>query len=233
MKNSYYANINVDLLKAIPSASSFVLEVGAGTGQLGKAYRSFNPGTCYVGIEIFEDAAREATENLDHIINGDAANSDTLLALDRYCAGRLFDALVLGDVIEHFVNPWHVLRELRARMAPGAMCVACIPNIAHWSVIHQLLHGRWNYTDMGLLDRTHLRFFTFETAVELFTETGWSFLDASPRILMKEPTDSIMKELLPLSAKLGISPAKMSRDLSAFQWVIRSLNPPDTITAGK
>jgi 2-polyprenyl-3-methyl-5-hydroxy-6-metoxy-1,4-benzoquinol methylase len=224
MQNGYYSNINIDLLRAIPSGCAFVLEVGAGTGQLGKAYRSTNPGTCYVGIEMIEEAAREAAGNLDHIITGDVNSSDILSRLDSYRNGKLFDMLVLGDVLEHLVDPWHVLRELRTRMAPGASCAACIPNIAHWSVVLQLTRGRWDYTEAGLLDRTHLRFFTLETAVEMFTRAGWSFLEATPRILMKEKTDSIVNLWLSLSDNIGVSAEKMYRDLSAYQWVIRSEN---------
>jgi SAM-dependent methyltransferase len=232
MQNSYYSNINQDLLKAIPGEASFVLEIGCGTGQFAKAYRSLNPATCYVGVEIFESAAREAERNVSYLITGDIANPVTLSAIDKVRSGRFFDVLVLGDVIEHLGNPGEVLEELITRMRPGGMCVACIPNVSHWSIVLQLLHGRWDYTETGLLDRTHLRFFTLDTAVDLFKQAGWSVLDARPRILMKEKTDSVAGELLPLSKNLGISPEKMYRDLSAFQWVIRALNLTEETTSG-
>ena len=70
------------------------------------------------------------------------------------------DCLVFGDVLEHLVDPWAVLARLARLVCDGGQILACIPNVQHYSVIVSLLRGKWDYQDEGLLDRTHLRFFT-------------------------------------------------------------------------
>jgi SAM-dependent methyltransferase len=222
MADSYYSRVNRDLLDAIPLASAFVLEIGCGTGSLARAYRTRNPAADYIGVEIIEEVAREAAPYLTHTLVGDIGNAETLSAIDKVRGNRLFDVLILGDVIEHLHDPWQVLSELRKWMADGGIGVACIPNVSHWSVLLQQLHGRWDYTDEGLLDKTHLRFFTLETAIELFRQSGWSVLDVGARIMMPEKSDEIIKGFLPLANTFGIRPEKLRRDLSAYQWVIRS-----------
>jgi hypothetical protein len=137
-----------------------------------------------------------------------------------------FDALVLGDVLEHFQDPWRVLTELRSFITPDGMCVACIPNVGHWSMVAELLQGKWRYADQGLLDKTHLRFFTLDTAVELFEKAGWTVLDALPRKLQPEETEAALKTLLPAAVAMGMSEEKARVNLTAFQWVIRAVNGP-------
>ena len=70
------------------------------------------------------------------------------------------DCLVYGDVLKHLKDPWSLLREHRAFLSERGLVLACIPNIQHWTILTALLRGQWNYQEEGLLDRTHLRFFT-------------------------------------------------------------------------
>ena len=85
-----------------------------------------------------------------------------------------FDLVVFADVLEHLPDPIRVLRNVHSLLNPGARVVISIPNIAHLSVRAQLLFGRFQYSDRGILDRTHLRFFTRRTIKELLTDTGFS-----------------------------------------------------------
>jgi len=97
------------------------------------------------------------------------------------------------------------------------------------------LRGQWTYADAGLLDRTHLRFFTLDSALEMFRSAGWTILDARPRVLWPQETRSALNAMVPLAASVGVDEGKLRRDLSAFQWVIRAVNgplkPPLTVTA--
>jgi len=78
-------------------------------------------------------------------------------------------------VLEHLANPWTVLSRLRSKLSGDGVLIASIPNVAHYKVVVPLLlHGAWNYTDEGILDRTHLRFFNKKTAICLFEKTGYS-----------------------------------------------------------
>jgi hypothetical protein len=85
--------------------------------------------------------------------------------------------------------------------------------------------GRWDYADSGLLDRTHLRFFTVDTAIAMFRSAGWTFSSARSRVLWPDKTKAALADLLPLAPKLGVPEDKLRRDLSAFQWIIQAANP--------
>lgn len=220
---AYYDNVNPDLLASIPLNAQKVLEIGCGKGNFGRAYKEQNPTVEYTGVELFKDAALHASKYLDHVICGDIEQTKILAKLEKSLKGKKFDTLIFGDVLEHLMEPSDVLKNLYPLVANGGMCIACVPNVGHWTLLQQLLKGRWDYADSGLLDRTHLRFFTLETTVELFQNSGWTVLDAKSRILWPEETEIAIKNLLYLADPLGITAQKMHRDLSAFQWVIRAV----------
>ena len=85
-----------------------------------------------------------------------------------------FDLVVLGDVLEHLPDPLRVLRKIHSLLNPGARIVVSVPNVAHLSVRAQLLFGRFRYSSRGILDNTHLRFFTRRTTLELITNSGFA-----------------------------------------------------------
>jgi len=84
----------------------------------------------------------------------------------------LYDAVIYGDVIEHLSDPLRVMRELNRHLAPGAMVIVSVPNVAHLTVRLSLLLGRFEYGDRGILDRTHLRFFTRRTFLDFLGRAG-------------------------------------------------------------
>jgi hypothetical protein len=109
-----------------------------------------------------------ARTRLDHVFEGPVETF-----LDARDAGDLrFDCIVFGDVLEHLADPGTVLQRCRSILAPGGMVVASIPNVAHVAVRAMLLEGRWDYSDLGIMDRTHLRFFARSTLVELLSSAG-------------------------------------------------------------
>lgn len=224
--SSYFGNLNRDLLNAVPQGASGVLEIGCGEGALARAYRAQSPGSRYLGLELFEAAAQVAAVHLDAVVVGDIESPTALSQLDKLLAKSPCDTLVFGDVLEHLRDPWRVLADLRLRIQAGGTCVVCIPNVGHWSLVQQLLRGQWTYADTGLLDRTHLRFFTLDSALEMFRSAGWTILDARPRVLWPQETRSALDALVPLAASVGVDEVKLRRDLSAFQWVIRAVNGP-------
>ena len=217
---NYFDNVNPDLLAKIPITAKRVLEVGCGSARLGEAFKARSPDSQYFGIELFESAATEAAKVLDGVICANI-EQDTSLALKL---SPSFDTLVFGDVLEHLLDPWRVLTELRQYIEPGGSCIACVPNVAHWSLISGLLQGKWDYQDAGLLDRTHLRFFTLDSAVQMFQKAGWAVVDATPRNLWPDKTEVALKALLPAAQALGGEVLKARLNMSAFQWVIRATN---------
>ena len=217
---NYFDNVNPDLLAKIPITAKRVLEVGCGSARLGEAFKARSPDSQYFGIELFESAVTEAAKVIDGVICANI-EQDTSLALKL---SPSFDTLVFGDVLEHLLDPWRVLTELRQYIEPGGSCIACVPNVAHWSLISGLLQGKWDYQDAGLLDRTHLRFFTLDSAVQMFQKAGWAVVDATPRNLWPDKTEVALKALLPAAQALGGEVLKARLNMSAFQWVIRATN---------
>ena len=221
----YHDKLNHDLLASLPADARRVLEIGCGSGALARAYRQRNQSVHYTGVEVVKDAARSATDACNDLVRGDIETQLCLDALDQLRRDPGWDLLVLGDVVEHLLDPLRVLSELRARMAVGATCLACIPNIGHVSIIYQLLRGRWNYTDSGLLDRTHLRFFTQPTMAELFQQAGWTVRECGARVLEPEASERAIAPLLALAPALRMDPAAMKVHLLAYQWIVRAENP--------
>jgi 2-polyprenyl-3-methyl-5-hydroxy-6-metoxy-1,4-benzoquinol methylase len=217
---NYYGNVNPDLLAKIPVTAKRVLEVGCGSARLGEAFKAISPLSKYFGVELFESAAKEAAKVLDGVLCANI-EQDTSVTLKL---SPSFDALVFGDVLEHLQDPWKVLTELRQYIEPGGSCIACVSNVAHWSLVSGLLQGKWDYQDAGLLDRTHLRFFTLDSAVQMFQKAGWTLLDAAPRNLWPDKTELALKALLPAAHALGWDVEKARVNMSALQWVIRATN---------
>lgn len=145
-----------------------VLEFGCATGYMSAVLKQRN-GCSVVGIEISSDAAELAREHCDRVIVGDAETLD----YDSVLEGELFDAVVFADVLEHLREPGEVLRRIRPFLAEEGEMIASIPNVAHASLRLALLGGEFRYRETGLLDDTHLRFFTRETLQDLFEEAGY------------------------------------------------------------
>jgi glycosyltransferase involved in cell wall biosynthesis/2-polyprenyl-3-methyl-5-hydroxy-6-metoxy-1,4-benzoquinol methylase len=144
-----------------------VIDFGCATGYLA---RLLNARGCQVtGLEINADAAKIAEQFCERVIVADLDYT----TLSEILPDEKFDVAIFGDVLEHLRNPWDVLREVRNILTEDGFVVASIPNIAHGAVRLALLNGKFQYEPLGLLDNTHLRFFTHKTVVELFEESGY------------------------------------------------------------
>lgn len=144
-----------------------VLDVGCSTGYLAKEL--VGQGCTVLGVEYDPDAADQARPHLERVVVGDLE----VLDLAKEFAGDRFDAIVFGDVLEHLRDPLPVLRSVRDLLAPGGSVVISVPNIAHADIRLALLQGRFNYRDLGLLDVTHVRFFTRENVKALLRDAGF------------------------------------------------------------
>lgn len=145
-----------------------VLEVGPATGYLTKVLRE--AGCSVTGVEIDPVAARKAEPFCDRVIVGDI---EALDFADTFGDER-FDVVIYGDVLEHLVDPVGVLVRTREILGPDGVVLASIPNVTHGSIRLAVLTGRFSYTDVGLLDRTHLRFFDRAAVISLFEAGGFS-----------------------------------------------------------
>jgi 2-polyprenyl-3-methyl-5-hydroxy-6-metoxy-1,4-benzoquinol methylase len=148
-----------------------VLEVGCATGYFTKAM--VERGCKVVGIELDPAAAAVAEEWAERVVVGDIDRGDIWDQVDD----ESFDVVLCGDVLEHLRDPLGALRSAVRKLKPEGVVVASLPNVAHGDVRLALLRGSFRYRDLGLLDRTHIRFFTLETARELFRDAGLLVVD--------------------------------------------------------
>ncbi|NOT70742.1 MAG: class I SAM-dependent methyltransferase [Hyphomicrobium sp.] len=167
--DNYYSSARKDFLALLPDNSkAAILELGCGEGPTGAL--ALKQGKCaeYVGIELMPEAAAAARLVLTRVIYGDVERT----ALDLPAAH--FDALIISEVLEHLINPWDTLQNLGTYLKPGALVLASSPNVAHWKIVRQLINGRFDLTDAGIMDRTHLRWFTPATYAALFEKSGYT-----------------------------------------------------------
>lgn len=166
----YYEGPREDMLKYIPQNTKTSLEIGCGAGEFSALLKQrFNTETW--AVEINEEVARKAAKKLDKVIPGDAAES-----LDKIPDSH-FDCIILFDVLEHLNDPESLLSALKAKLTANGVVVASIPNIRYYRVFMQLvLHGNWDYKDQGILDRTHLRFYTQKSIVKMFDRLNYEIL---------------------------------------------------------
>ena len=152
----------------VPPGVRRVLDVGCGTGGFGATVRSVAPQAELWGVEPVAEAARAASATYDRVVTGYYPDDA------RDLPAGSFDAVFMLDVLEHMVEPDVALRDVRSLLTPTGVLVASIPNVRHYDVWWPLVrHGRWTYTDTGLMDRTHLRWFTRSSIEDLFHATGW------------------------------------------------------------
>lgn len=155
------------IVALVPPATR-VLEFGCATGYMSDVLKN-RLGCTVTGVEISPEAAALAEQHTERVIVGDAERIDYAAEL----AGEEFDVVMFADVLEHLKKPGDVLRRVRPFLAENGVVIASIPNIAHGSVRLALLSGEFRYRDWGLLDDTHLRFFTRASIQDLFEETGY------------------------------------------------------------
>ena len=156
-----------EMLAFVPPAARTVLDVGCGPGGFGQSLRNDDASGELWAVEVDEEVAAGAARFYDRLLVG--AFPDALAG-----AGKTFDCVVFNDVLEHTVDPWAVLRSTVPILAPGGVVVASIPNVRNVSVVLDLvIRGNWTYRDLGILDRTHLRFFTSRSIRALFADSGF------------------------------------------------------------
>jgi 2-polyprenyl-3-methyl-5-hydroxy-6-metoxy-1,4-benzoquinol methylase len=163
----YYGFVRQEIAPMLPKQAPRVLEVGCGQGATLAWLKA--TGRCQeaIGLEYNHEASEIARTHLDHVIEADAEQFD-LPTLGQ------FDLILCLDVLEHLRDPWQMLRKLKQQLHPQGHIIISVPNIRHHSILLPLLfRGQWQYQAAGILDRTHLRFFTQETAQDLLIQAGF------------------------------------------------------------
>lgn len=218
---SYPDFANPDLLDRIPLSAQVVLDVGCGTGALGAAYRPRNPRARLLGIESRREQAALAARRMDEVAAVDVEANPLPFAVPDG-----IDCIVYGDILEHLRDPWSVLRRHMEVLTPDGTILICIPNLEHWSFAERLLRGTWDYEPSGLLDATHLRWFTLETMRKGLLELGLHLCDVHPRIFDQEPSRAFAAKIAPALQALGVDPEAYARRAAPLQYVWRVRKQP-------
>jgi len=163
----YYLGSRDDLVRLIPAGTRKILEIGCAAGMTGKTLKELGFEEV-VGVELREDVAQDAQAFYDRVIIGDVEKIQL-----PYEKGY-FDCILYGDVLEHLIDPWRLLREHNLLLGQGGAIICSIPNVRHYKNTKKLLiRGEWEYRERGVLDRTHLRFFTVKSIRAMVGDAGF------------------------------------------------------------
>jgi SAM-dependent methyltransferase len=212
-------NHNAGLLALIPPSSRRVIEVGCSTGAMAREWRRQHPESDWHGVEIDPVRAELARRHCQQVEVMDIEQAE-----DGFFAQHSTrDCWVFGDVLEHLRDPWRVLQRIRAGMSEDACVVACIPNVQHWSLQAALSRGEFRYVDAGLLDRTHLRWFTRQTLIELFEDSGFGIVEFGHSQMDAPQAEPILRSIAALAQCSGGDPVTAINDARAFQFLLRAM----------
>ena len=172
-RETYYSNIREDIPSMITGSPQRILEIGCAEGAMGELLkRRYN---CeYVGVEVNSEAAHKAEERLDRVIIADVEKTNIE---EHHITEPGFDYIIYGDVLEHLYDPWTVIHEHKKVLKDDGYIVVSIPNVRNLQVIESLVNGSWTYKDEGILDSTHLRFFTLQEIKKMFVNCGYTIVD--------------------------------------------------------
>jgi 2-polyprenyl-3-methyl-5-hydroxy-6-metoxy-1,4-benzoquinol methylase len=224
-KNAQYFSFErIDIAPLLPRHCGRVLELGCGDGATLDWLKRSGSATHATGIELCAGPAAIARGRADEVIEGDVDAAMAKLPDERY------DTVLCLDVLEHLVDPWSTARRIHRLLRPGGTIIISLPNVRHYSVVLPLLlRGAWQYEDAGIMDRTHLRFFSRHGAQELLAGSGFTVTEVVESGLKPVRLRETWKRLL------AVTPW---RDLGVFQFLLRaekpalSRHPADVRTGG-
>lgn len=168
--SSYYEEPRQEMLSFNPHNATLILDIGCSTGLFGKCLKDRFKATVH-GIEINEELKEVAAKNIDQIFIGDVFDGIKNFSKNKY------DSIFFNDVLEHFISPDRVLEEIKPILSEKGVVIASIPNIRYFRTLKSLLVEKdFKYEESGILDSTHLRFFTKKSMVRLFESCGYEIV---------------------------------------------------------
>jgi predicted O-linked N-acetylglucosamine transferase (SPINDLY family) len=210
---------NVDVLRLMAPQQTHIVEVGSSSGALAKAYLANSPGTRYTGIEIVEEYAEASKANCSDVIFGNVEH----IADDKFADLGTAQTWVFADALEHLYDPWKLLKRIRANAKGPVEIIACIPNAQNWGIQSILNNGTFLYQDSGLLDRTHIRWFTRISILHMFQSCGFQVVEMNVR-KFRDPSDQIKDALRAMANAVGADPEMAVQDAIPFQYVLRAVS---------
>lgn len=163
----YYAQARLEMLQFVPDSTSTLIDIGCGEGRFGEAVKRKLPNCEVWGVESVASVASIAAQRNDKIIRQKI--QDTIDLPDDY-----FDIVTMNDVLEHLIQSDPILTTVKKIIGPSGFLILSLQNVRYYLTVRDLIfRGDWQYQDFGILDRTHLRFFTQISAARLLTANGF------------------------------------------------------------
>lgn len=182
MSSAYFSADRQELVEFLRPYGGYpvTLDIGCASGRLGRQLLDAGLSGRCDGVEPNAQAAAQAAGQLHRVWNVPFESSLEQVRWPDY------HLVIMADVLEHLLDPWQVLAELHQRMRSGAQLLLSVPNVRHKSVVLPLLfQGRFDYADAGILDRTHLHFFTRASVRDALSQAGWRIIAMAPFIKRK------------------------------------------------
>lgn len=196
----YFSNIRWNIIDLIPEGNHRILDIGCGDGGTLKKLKELGKANEIFGIELNEDIAKKLSQDLDEIVIGDVESIEPTFN-EKY-----FDYILFGDSLEHLINPDKVLNKYKKLLKDDGFIIASIPNIKYFSIILKLIiFDEFKYVDAGILDRSHLRFFTKREIKRMFQNANLKIIYIEPNLwwpikIIDNRIFTIFSKLLPGSS---------------------------------
>jgi|TARA_B100000959_G_scaffold184104_1_gene192395 GT2 family glycosyltransferase/2-polyprenyl-3-methyl-5-hydroxy-6-metoxy-1,4-benzoquinol methylase/Tfp pilus assembly protein PilF len=209
--NEYFKFSRPEVQALVDPNSQTILDIGCASGIFGSQIKE-KLGAEVWGIEPVKDIGLKAKKVIDKVIIGRVEDHFYQLP-DEY-----FDSIIFSDILEHLVDPYKVLDLVKDKLSKNGEIIASIPNVRHWSVLKELLEGKWEYQDAGILDRTHLRFFTKSSIIKMFQNAGYKINEIRATQFGE---NTISSKLLNAMSQSGLNVSSLAEEANHYQYLLK------------
>ncbi|EDP94267.1 class I SAM-dependent methyltransferase [Kordia algicida OT-1] len=210
--NQAYIKLRKDIISLIEGKNLKVLDVGCSNGINGKWLLDQGMATEVIGVETHQESVVNAKKNITKVIEKSIEDEALLQSLK----GEKFDYIILGDVLEHLLDPWHVLSELEKSLKSSGKIIISLPNVQHIETLkHLVFKGKFPYEPSGLYDKTHMRWFTLKNIEELVDQADMK-IEELTRVMRYSAYKGGFPLIPRIFKKLGLF-----KNFFTFQYVFR------------
>lgn len=205
-----------EIVENVPVSASRILDIGCAAGAAGIEIKNRQHCKVY-GIEKHPLLAKIAGRAYESVHTGDVETYEPNYPFS------FFDTMILANILEHLQNPWKVVEYFSRYLQPGATIICTVPNIGHAEVLLPLLQGSWDYMDMGILDKSHLRFFSEKTARGLFPDHLYTINTISKlNVGVANDFKLFLVETIHLAKKFGLHFDHLDKNIETYQFLIKA-----------